>query len=97
MEQQSQSDSQESMQFGEVDPTTEQLVLNNSQDNSQPLIGILMLCSLKKYRIFSFVLKNKKYLLSTEHNNKNQLLSTMDRVLCVTLTSDVFSLSGVII
>jgi hypothetical protein len=43
MEQQSQSDTQESMQFGEVDPNTEQLVLNHSQDNSQPLIGILML------------------------------------------------------
>lgn len=56
MEQQSQSDSQELMQFGDVDPSAEQLLLNNSQDNSQPLIGILMLWSLKKYRIFYFVL-----------------------------------------
>lgn len=43
MEQQSQSDSQESVQFGEVDLSTEQQVLNDSQENSQPPIGILIL------------------------------------------------------
>ncbi len=43
MEQQTQSDPQESVQFGEVDPTADQLILNDYPDNSPPLIGIFML------------------------------------------------------
>ncbi len=52
MEQQTQSDPQESVQFGEVDPTADQLILNDYPDNSPPLIGIFMLWLLKKTRNF---------------------------------------------
>jgi hypothetical protein len=46
MEQQSSFDSQESMEFGAVDPHSDQLVRNNANENSPPVIGILILSSL---------------------------------------------------